>query len=119
MLRKLTEREEEVMHALWKLKKAFVKEIISVLPDTQIPYNTISSVVRKLEKEGLIGHESFGNTYRYFPILKKSRYQRFMMKLFVQNYFAGSPEKMLSYFMESEEVNKEELLKLVEELSKE
>ena len=37
---KLTNKEEEIMHVLWKLKQAFVKEVVAELPDPKPHYNT-------------------------------------------------------------------------------
>ena len=111
----LKHKEEEVMQILWKLKKAFVKEIVKEM-DKPTPYNTVSSIVRKLQKEGYIGYEDFGKTHRYFPILKKEDYQKFSFKRFVDNYFGGSPEQVLSYFVKEEKINPTELNELLEKI---
>ena len=51
-MEELTKTEERIMQILWKLKKAFVKDIIEQLPDEpKPPYNTISSVVRILKRK--------------------------------------------------------------------
>ena len=75
MLR-LNEKEEQIMQVLWRMERAFVKEILAELPEPKPPITTVSSIVRKLEGEGLIGHEAFGKTHRYYPIVKKSEYRR-------------------------------------------
>jgi len=54
----LTKREEEIMHVFWDLKKGFVKDVIALLPGNP-PYNTISSVVRILEKKGYLKYTLF------------------------------------------------------------
>ena len=51
---KLTNKEEEIMQVLWKLKKAFVTEVVTELPDPQPHYNTVSTVIRKMEDKGFI-----------------------------------------------------------------
>ena len=71
-MEKLTHKEEEIMRILWDLKKGFVKDILEKMSEPKPPYNTISSTVRKLESMGYVGHEAFGKTHRYFPILKNS-----------------------------------------------
>ena len=66
-MEELTRTEERVMQQFWKLKKAFVKDVIQALPDDpKPPYNTISSVVRLLEKKGFLGYKAYGKTYEYF-----------------------------------------------------
>ena len=60
------------MHQLWKLKKAFVKDIIEELPDDpKPPYNTISSVIRILVNKGYVKYKAYGKTYEYFPLISK------------------------------------------------
>lgn len=66
---KLTNKEEEIMHVLWQLKKAFVKEVIVKLAKPKPHYNTISTVIRKMESKGFVKHKSFGNTHQYYPII--------------------------------------------------
>ena len=69
-MEELTRTEERVMQILWKLKKAFVKDIINALPDDpRPPYNTISSVVRLLEKKGYVAYKAYGRTYEDFPAI--------------------------------------------------
>lgn len=112
----LNHKEEEVMKVLWKLKKAFVKEIITELGDNSIPYNTVSSIVRKLESLGLVGFEAFGKTHRYFPLLSKEEYRDSKMTGIVKDYFSGSPSSLLSYFVTKEKINKKEIEKLLTSL---
>ena len=115
-MRQLNPKEEQLMQILWQLKKAFVKEIMEQLPDPKPPVTTISSLVRKLESEGLIDHEAFGKTYRYFPILKKEEYRKTTFKALMQNYFGGSAEQLLSFFVKEEKVDPEELDELLDKI---
>lgn len=102
----LTKAEEEIMQMLWKMEKAFVKDIIENWKDEPKPaYNTVSTIVRILEKKGVVDHESFGRTHRYFPLISKSDYTKTYMKRFVSNYFGNSYRKMLSFFAEEEELS--------------
>lgn len=112
---KLTHKEEEVMRILWRLEKAFVKEIIDEMQD-KAPYNTVSSIVRKLEGMDLIGHEAFGKTYRYFPILKKEDYTKSSLNSMMNNYFGGSVEQLVSFFVKEEKVNLDELNEILEKI---
>ncbi len=106
------------MQILWRLKKAFVKDILQDLPGPKTPYNTISSVVRKLESEGMVGFKAFGNTHQYFPILKKSTYRRRVLAKIIREYFSNSPQTLLSHFIEEQELDYEELEALLKELKK-
>ena len=115
-MKQLTHKEERIMQILWRLGKAFVKEIIEELGADAPPYNTVSSIVRKLEKEGIVGYEAFGKTHRYFPILKKEQYRKSSFEQFINSYFNGSPENVLSFFVEQEKINPDELNELLNQL---
>lgn len=118
MKRILTQREEAVMQILWRLKKAFVNDILEELPTPKPPYNTISSVVRKLVAEGLVGFQAYGNTHQYFPILKKHVYRRRVLGKIIREYFSDSPQALLSHFAEEQRMDVEELEALIKELKK-
>ena len=115
-MQKLTHREEEIMRILWDLRKAFVKEIIEHMGEQKAPYNTVSSVVRKLETMGMVGYEAFGKTHRYYPILEKENYRKASFSSLMSNYFGGSPAQLLSYFVKEEKLSQEEIEQLLSEL---
>ncbi|MFM9948952.1 MAG: BlaI/MecI/CopY family transcriptional regulator [Saprospiraceae bacterium] len=117
-MKKLTHKEEEVMAILWRLEHAFVNDILNALEEPKPPYNTVSSIVRKLEAEGLIGYEAFGKTHRYYPILKKEDYRADVLEHVVDNFFDSSPAELLSYFVKKEKMDTEEINRLLEEIRK-
>lgn len=112
----LNHKEEEVMKVLWRLKKAFVKDIIENLADKKTPYNTVSSIVRKLVSMDLVGYEAFGKTHRYFPKLKIEDYRTSKLSSLIKDYFSGSPSHLLSYFVESEKIDEKEIKSILEHL---
>lgn len=117
-MKRLNHKEEEVMTILWRLENAFVHDILNEMDEPRPPYNTVSSIVRKLVAEGLIGYEPFGKTHRYFPILKKEDYRANAFRRFMDNYFGGSPAALLSYFVREENLDQDDLNKLLEEVKK-
>ncbi|WMN07029.1 BlaI/MecI/CopY family transcriptional regulator [Marivirga arenosa] len=105
----LTRAEEEIMHKLWELKKAYVKEVLETLPSPKPAYNTVSTIIRILEKKGVVGHEKTGKSYLYYPILKKDEYKKQSLKKLISGYFEGSFANMASFFAKEENLSKEEL----------
>jgi len=85
-MQKLAKREEEIMQACWKLGKAFIKEIIAELPDPRPHYNSVATMVRILEEKGFLNHETFGNTFQYFPVVSKEVYQNQAFDDIVRKY---------------------------------
>ncbi len=107
------------MQILWRLEKAFVKEILEEMEAPKPPVTTLSSLVRKMEEKGLVGHEAFGKAHRYYPILKKEEYRKRSFKKFMQQYFEGSPEELLSFFVKEEDLAPNELNELLEKIKNE
>ena len=108
-MKKLTRKEEEVMKILWKLEKAFVKEIVDRLPEPKPAYNTVSTIIRILETKGFVDHKAYGKTHEYFPLISKDDYSKRFMKGFMKGYFNNSFHKMVSFFSSSEDVDIKEL----------
>ena len=69
-MKELTKAEEQIMQILWKLKAGFVKNIIDQLPEPKPAYNTVSTIVRILEKKGFVSYNAYGKTHQYYPIIK-------------------------------------------------
>jgi predicted transcriptional regulator len=112
-MKKLTRKEEELMKILWKLEKAFVKDIIAKYPDPKPHYNTISSLVRLLQDKGIVGFTQYGNTYQYFPIVTKEEYRRSFMSQVVTDYFDNSYKSAVAFFVKEKNMSAEEIDELV------
>lgn len=116
--KELTKAEEQVMQILWQLEKGFVKDIIEKIPEPKPAYNTISTIVRILEKKEFVGHKAYGKTHEYYPLISKDEYTKGYMRNFMKNYFNNSFQKMVSFFAKEEDLSiheMEELKKLMEE----
>ena len=118
MKKLLTAREEAIMQIMWNLKKALIREVREELPEPRPPYTTVASIVRKLTDEGHLGFNAFGNTYQYYPILKKNSYRKQVFKSMLKDYFGSSPEQVISYFIKEEKVNPEELQQWFDNIKK-
>ncbi len=110
---KLTNKEEEIMQVLWQLKKAFVKEVIDHLPVPKPHYNTVSTVIRKMEDKSFVAHETFGNTHRYYPTLSKEEYRNKYFSAAVNNYFENSYKNVVSFFAKEEKISADELREII------
>ncbi len=114
-MEELTKAEERIMQIFWKLKKAFVKDVIAEFPDNpKPPYNTISSVVRILTQKGFLGFKAYGKTYEYYTAIDKSEYRKSKVKKIMAGYFSDSPSSLLSFIVKEEKLSKKEIEKLKE-----
>ena len=105
----LTKAEEQVMHILWKLKKAYVKDVVEQFDEPKPAYNTVSTIIRILEKKGFVSYKSYGNTYEYFPLITKNEYSDIYLGNFVKNYFGNSYKSLVSFFASGENMSVMEL----------
>lgn len=105
-MEELTKTEERIMQVLWKLQKAFVKDIIEELDEEpKPPYNTISSIVRLLEKKGYVNYKAYGKTYEYFPAISKEDYTKTTFSKMFSGYFDNSPASLLSFMVKEEKLS--------------
>ncbi len=97
----LTPLELKIMHLLWDLENALVKELLEKWPEKELPaYNTVSTIVRILEEKGYVTHEAEGRSHRYYPLMSKGEYQRRFLQNAVENVFSGSLSGMISRLVE-------------------
>jgi BlaI family penicillinase repressor len=112
-MEELTRAEERIMQVLWKLQKAFVKDIIEELDEEpKTPYNTISSIVRILEKKGYVNYKAYGKTYEYFPAIQREDYAKTTFSKLISGYFDNSPSSLLSFMVKEEKLSPKDIEEL-------
>jgi BlaI family penicillinase repressor len=112
-MQKLTNKEEEIMHILWKLEKAFVKEVMAEFTEDVPHYNTLSTMIRNLEEKGYVSYNAFGKTHQYFPIISLEQYRKKFMQSTIENYFDNSYKNMVSFFAEEQKISADELREIL------
>lgn len=112
-MEELTKAEERIMQVIWKLERAFVKDIIDALDDEpKPPYNTISSIVRLLEKKAYVGYRAYGKTYEYFPAISKEDYAKTSFSKLFAGYFDNSPTSLLSFMVKQDKLSEADIEEL-------
>ena len=117
-MKELTKAEEQVMQALWKIEKGFIKDLIAEFPKPVPAYTTVSTIVRILEEKGFIGHKAYGKTHEYFPLISKREYRNFAFKGIFKNYFSSSAESLISYFVKENNVDIKDLDAILKTINK-
>ncbi|MCE7068093.1 BlaI/MecI/CopY family transcriptional regulator [Dyadobacter sp. CY326] len=115
-IRTLTRAEEEIMRILWQLKKAFVKDILAEMPEPKPAYNTVSTIIRILEKKEVVGYTAYGKTHEYFPLISEEEYKRHEMQQLMVNYFDNSLPNLVSFFVKDNDLKTkdlDEIMKLI------
>ena len=108
-MKELTRSEEQIMQILWKIGKGFVNDILDRIPEPKPAYNTVSTIVRILEKKGFVKYTAFGKSHQYYPSVSKREYTRTFLRRFVYNYFGNSYKEMVSFFTQEENLSMDEM----------
>jgi len=114
----LTKAEEQLMQVIWKLDKAFLREIIDELPEPKPHNNTVATVIKILVDKEFVGITLFGRTHQYYPLVSKEAYSKNTMKSFVKGYFEGSFSNAVSFMVKENNLSVEDLELLLKQLKK-
>lgn len=118
VIRELTKAELEIMQIIWDKEKVLVHDILDSMDEPRPAYNTVSTIVRILEKKGFVSHKSYGKTYEYFPVVNKKEYTQQYMKGVLDNFFGGSLSSMVSFFASDKSISAKETDEILDILKK-
>ena len=115
-MKRLTNKEKEIMDLYWQNGPMFVRELLEHYAEPRPHFNTLSTMVRILEKNGFLDHRQFGNTYQYYPVVSEKEYGRSSIAGVIKNYFNDSYLSAVSSFVKEEKISVEELKELISEI---
>ena len=102
------------MLVIWQLGSCFVKDVQAALPATPaLAYTTVSTIIRLLAQKGFVGHEAFGRTHRYQPLVAQDAYRDFLLRKLLNNYFGGSMGGLLGFHIRTAGLDAAQLGQLV------
>ncbi len=114
----LTKAEEQVMQILWEEEEGFVKDLLQKFPEPKPAYNTVSTIIRILEKKGFVGHRSFGKSHQYYPLVSREKYRNERFSGLMKDYFSNSMKQVVSHFSRNSSLSlkeADEIIKIMEE----
>lgn len=115
-MKELTKAEEQIMQVLWRLRQAFIKDIVAALPEPRPAYNTVGTFLKILEEKGFVTRTKMGNVYSYTPLVAQRDYSHKNIRSLVSKYFNGSSEKLLSFMVEEKELTVGQVERLLKKL---
>ncbi len=113
-MKKLTEREEQIMQVVWKKDGIFIREVVERLAEPKPHYNTVATIVKILVKKGFLKSEKIGNTDRYSAQISIEDYRKEDIKDIKKKYFGNSLPKMMAHFAKQEKLSDLEIKELVD-----
>lgn len=117
-MEKLTHVEEETMQAVWRTGEGNVKAFMEQL-DEAVPYTTVASTIKNLEKKGYLSSRLLGNAYLYKPSVTEAEYKKKFMGNVVKEYFDNSYKELVNFFVEQKKLSASELKEIISMIEKE
>ena len=114
---KLTNAEEQVMKYIWKLERAYMKNILDEFPEPKPATTTIATLLKRMTYKGFVGYNQHGSNREYFPLVKKTEYFSKQVNSIIKDYFNNSASQFASFFTSETNLNLtdlEEIKQLVE-----
>jgi|ERR1700760_2485157 predicted transcriptional regulator len=115
-MKPLTKAEEQVMLALWRIEKGFLKDIVDETPEPKPHPNTIATLLKILVEKGYVEYSVQGRNNCYEPRVSKAEYGRKSAQQLVKGYFEGSAAKLVSQFVSDKKLSLQELEELLQQI---
>ncbi len=112
-MKKLTNKEREIMELYWQHGPMFVRELLEYYAEPRPHFNTLSTTVRKLEREGYLDHKQYGTTFQYFAVISEEDYAKHNICQLVDDYVKDSYKGLVSSFLKEERISADELRELL------
>ena len=115
----LSQSEEELMQYLWKLEKAFLKDLLDQYPEPKPAPTTVATLLKRMTEKDFIGYEQMGRSRQYYPLVKKSDYFSKHVNGLIKKFFNDSASQFASFFTSETDLSEAELKELKSIVEKE
>lgn len=115
-MKSLSEKEEIVMSLLWDNGPMFVNDMLEHYSEPRPHFNTVSTVVRGLEKKGYVSHKVYGTAHQYMALLSRDDYHKKTLKGMINKFFGNSYMRVVSALVEEKDVSLDELKELIRQV---
>lgn len=105
----LSKTEEQVMQYLWKLEKAYMKNLLELFPDPKPATTTVATLLKRMRDKGFVDYALHGKTREYFPLVKKSDYFSTHVNGLIKKFFNNSASQFASFFTSETNLSVSEL----------
>lgn len=105
----LSKAEEQLMQHLWKLEKAFMKDLLEVYPNPKPATTTVATLLKRMTDKGFVAYTLFGKSREYYPLVRKKDYFSKHVNGLIKTFFNDSASQFASFFTTQTNLSKEEL----------
>jgi BlaI family penicillinase repressor len=112
-IRAMSPTETEILRLVWELNEATVQQIRDRLPsDRKLAYNTVQTLLSRLEQKGYLKHHLKGRAHVYAPSIKRKEVIKTTVSDFLGRLFGGDPKPLVQFLAEDGKINEEDIKKL-------
>lgn len=115
----LSQTEEELMQYVWKLEKAFMKDLLDEYPEPKPAPTTVATLLKRMTEKGFVGYEQMGRSRQYYPLVKKTDYFSKHVNGLIRKFFDDSASQFASFFTSETNLSEKELEELKSIVEKE
>jgi len=108
----LTNAEEQIMRLLWKLDKAFIRDLLNEFPEPKPASTTVLTLLKRMIDKGFVSYKQYGNSREYYPLIKKADYFSDHINGLIKDFFNNSTAQFASFFANETKMSPEELKEL-------
>ncbi len=105
----LSNAEEQLMEHLWKLEKAFMKDLLEAYADPKPATTTVATLLKRMIDKKFVAYNEFGNSREYYPLVKKTDYFSKHVKGLISSFFNNSASQFASFFTTETNLSASEL----------
>jgi predicted transcriptional regulator len=109
---RLTNAEEQIMKLLWRLDRAFIRDLLNEFPDPKPATTTVLTLLKRMIDKGFVSYKQYGNSREYFPLINKTQYFSNHINGLINDFFNNSTAQFASFFTNETEMNQDELKEL-------
>jgi BlaI family penicillinase repressor len=118
-LRSISPTETEILRLVWELNEATVQQIREQLSsDRKLAYNTVQTLLNRLEQKGYLKHRIEGRAHVYLPSVKQKEVIKTTVGNFLDRLFGGDPKPLVQFLAEDGKIDEQDINRLRELINK-
>lgn len=108
---RLSEFELELMQLFWEKSESTAPSIHNILEQKRpVSYSTVKTIIDRLEKKGALERRrQSGRTIWYSPLIEKQKYNKSLVKSFIDRVFLGNSRSLAAHILQSESLTVEDI----------
>ena len=110
---KISEAEWQVCQELWRRSPQTANEIAGLLAGSNgWSPRTVRTLINRLVKKNVLGYESMGREYHYFPLVVRDECVAAYTQSFVERVFNGAAGALVAAFIKQQRLSTREIAEL-------